>query len=134
MLASTFQSKLRKLNPDLRIWCGDSSTTPASIFHVVDGEFTQICAVDKSWLPDHTMFDELGRISKGGWRRPLYVLIQCGLIDRHHAQRVFGAPLPVVRRTPKRGTYRRPTPIKDAVVKREMPLEEYQKMIQKGGR
>lgn len=94
MLAGEFARKLRSLNKQLRIWCGDNDKFPASVFIVKEGEFEQMCGCDKNWVPEHTIFDEQGFITKGGWRRVLRVLIRAGLVDRRHAERVFMTHLP----------------------------------------
>lgn len=124
MLASDFQVNLRKLNKNLRIWCGDSDSTPASIFFVQRGEFEQVCAVDKQWLPDHTMFKKDGTILKGGWRRPIHILIKRGLVDRFQAQKVFNTYFPVTKSKLVRPTYKPETPIKNSIVKREITQDE----------
>lgn len=124
MLASDFQVNLRKLNKNLRIWCGNNDNTPASIFFVKKGEFEQVCAVDKQWLPDHTMFKKDGTILKGGWRRPIHILIKRGLVDRFQAQKVFGTYFEVTKNLPKRPTYKAETPIKNAIAKREITQDE----------
>lgn len=89
MLAGDFQRKLRKLNSNLRIYCGDWDTRPAGIFHVVLGEYTEICGIDKHVVPEHSVMAPHGAHIKGGWRRALKILINKGLIDRKKAEKVF---------------------------------------------
>lgn len=93
MLAGQFQQKLRQLNPKLRIYCGDDNKWAAGIFHVVRGEYTEICGVDKNILPEHSTREENGRIIKAGWRRTIKILMKKGFIDRHSAEKVFRARL-----------------------------------------
>lgn len=107
MLAGTFQSKLRRLNSNLRIYCGDNSARPAGIFHVVRGEYTELCGVDKNEVPEHSIFDANGAHIKGGWRRALKILIKMGLVDRRSAQKVFRTNLNY--KSPKRYKLNRDT-------------------------
>ena len=94
MLAGTFQSKLRKLNPRLRIYAGNTdSSWPAGIYHVVRGEYTEICGIDKNVVPEHPTRMPNGALLKGGWRRALKILLKKGLIDRHEAQKEFSTHL-----------------------------------------
>ncbi len=92
MMASDFQRKLKKLNKRLFIYCGDDKTRPAGLhIRYESGVVEMICSVDKSWLPEYIMQDpETGEIIKGGWRRVLRILAAKNLIDRKHADRVFG--------------------------------------------
>lgn len=94
MLAGEFARSLRRLNPRLKVWCGDNDRMPASVFIVKNSEFEQLCGCDKNYVPEHTEFDAQGFIKKGGWRRVLRILIQLRLVDRRHAERVFCAHLP----------------------------------------
>jgi hypothetical protein len=110
MLAGEFQRKLRALNKDLRIWCGDDSSRPAGLFIVQRGQgehdnadYVEICGVDKNWVPEHVEYNANGTYHKGGWRRVLRILIQKGLVDRRHAERVFNTSLSYARK-PKRPT------------------------------
>lgn len=93
MFASDFQHKLRKLNKKLRIYCGDDDSKPAGIYYVESGEYEPVCGIDKHWLPEWPMRDEKGHILKGGWRRPLKILIGMKLVDRRQAERVFGTQI-----------------------------------------
>ena len=93
MLAGDFERKLRKLNKKLRIFCGDWDTRPAGIFHVVRGEYTEICGIDKNYVPEYSIMAPHGAHIKGGWRRALRILIRKGLIDRRQAERVFNTHL-----------------------------------------
>lgn len=94
MLAGDFQKKLRKLNPRLRIYAGNSDPSwPAGIYHVVRGEYTEICGIDKNIVPEHSVRAENGAHIRGGWRRALKILIKQGFIDRLSAQKVFRTDL-----------------------------------------
>lgn len=89
MLSGDFERKLRKLNNNIRIFCLDSNKA-AGIFTVCRGEYTEICGIDKNYIPERTIYDpETGRILKGGFRRALKVLIGKGYIDRKEAEKAF---------------------------------------------
>lgn len=106
MLAGEFQRKIRQLNRNLRIWCGDTNHLPAGLFHVARGQYEQICGVDKNYVPEHTELAENGAIIRSGWRRTLRVLIKQRLINRRDAERVFGCNLPYGVRRPIRPAYK----------------------------
>jgi hypothetical protein len=89
MLSGDFERKLRILNRELRIFCGNDDSKPAGIYHVVRGEYTEICGCDKNWLPEYVQYNEDGSIRRGGWRRVLKILINKDLIDRKEAEKVF---------------------------------------------
>jgi hypothetical protein len=93
MLASDFQRKVRKCNTDLHIYCGNDDSKPAGLYFVKQGQYQEICGVDKNWLPEWPITNEKGRILKGGWRRAVKVLIERKLVDAHKAERVFGTQL-----------------------------------------
>ena len=93
MLSGEFLRKIKKLNNQLNIFCKDDDTKPAGLFHVVNGEFTEICGVDKNWIPERTIFNSNGTIFKSGWRRTLKILITKRLIDRWEAEKVFNTHL-----------------------------------------
>jgi hypothetical protein len=93
MMASDFQQKLRKLNRKLHIYCGDDVTKPAGIYFVENGEYMDVCGIDKNWVPEYQERYADGRIKKGGWRRALRILIKRRLVDRFHAERVFSTHL-----------------------------------------
>lgn len=93
MLAGDFQRKLRKLNPRLHIYSRGYNDWPAGIFHVVGGEYTEICGIDKNIVPEYSVYKETGAHYKGGWRRALKLLIKQGLIDRRNAEKLFRTTL-----------------------------------------
>lgn len=93
MLSGEFQRKLRRLNRNLRIFCGDDNKRPAGLFHVVNGEYTEICGVDKNWVPKYAIVNPNGGIVKAGWYRILRILVGKGLVDKQYAQKVFGTYL-----------------------------------------
>lgn len=98
MLSGEFQRKLKSLNRELRIWCSDNDHLPAGLFRVVNGEYEQICSVDKQWVGEHTEFHPNGMIKRSGWRRVLRLLIQLRYIDRRQAEKVFQTHLPYATR------------------------------------
>jgi hypothetical protein len=94
MLSGDFERKLRKLNPDIRIYCSNDDSKPAGIFWVKpNGEYQEICGIDKNQVPEWPTFDETGAYVKAGWRRALKILINKGFIDRDQAERLFGVHL-----------------------------------------
>jgi hypothetical protein len=93
MLPGTFARNLRKLNPRLRIFCGNDDSKPASIYYVKNGEEQTVCGIDKNYVPEWIIWNEDGSIAKGGWRRALKILLQKKLIDRKKAERLFRADL-----------------------------------------
>lgn len=90
MLASTFQKNLKKLSPKLRIYCGDDKTKPAGIYHIVRGEYEEICGIEKNFVPEYSEYNLYGKMVKGGWRRALKILLQMKLIDRRRSYKYFG--------------------------------------------
>ncbi|MGD9724883.1 MAG: hypothetical protein AB7V39_00545 [Nitrospiraceae bacterium] len=89
MFAGDFARKLRKLNPELRIWCGDDATKPAGLYYVRRGEYRDICGVDKNYVPEYKVVRWNGSVVKQGWRDVLMVLIARKLVDRRKAERLF---------------------------------------------
>jgi hypothetical protein len=90
MLSGDFERKLHKLNRNLHIFCGDNDARAAGIFVVSPrGEYTEICGIDKSFIPQYVIYSEDGRIFKTGWRRALKILIGKGLINRKTAEKEF---------------------------------------------
>lgn len=89
MLSGDFERYLRKLNKNIRIYCLNDDKRPAGVFHVVNGEYTEICGIDKNYIPEHSIMAENGTHIKGGWRRVLKLLINKGLINRQQAEKLF---------------------------------------------
>lgn len=102
MLAGDFDRKLRRLNRNLRIFCGDNDARPAGIFRVVRGEYREICGIDKHIIPEWSVIAPHGAHIKGGWRRTLKILINEGLIERQQAERLFRTRLHYKRPQKKR--------------------------------
>lgn len=90
MLAGDFQRNLRKCNRNLRIWCGDDDKRAAGIFYVKNSEYTELCGIDKNYVPEYMEWNDNGTIRKGGWRRAIEILIKMKLIDQRIANKVFG--------------------------------------------
>jgi hypothetical protein len=99
MLSGDFERKLRILNRNLRIFCGNDDKRAAGIFIVSrSGEYTEICGADKNYVPEFMEYSEDGhRIVRSGWRRILKILIGKGLVNRFKAEKVFGTHLMGVR-------------------------------------
>lgn len=94
MTLGEFSRKLRKLNKNLRIFAKDTGK-PAGINLLFDGEWVNICSIDKNDIPMLPIRDKDGRYIKGGWRRALRSLIDRRLIDRKAAERIFRSGLDV---------------------------------------
>lgn len=93
MLSGEFERKLRRLNSNLRIFCGDNDSLPAGVFTVKAGEYQEICAVDKNYIPEYSIRTQEGRYVKSGYRRVLKILIEQGYIDRREAEKEFSLSL-----------------------------------------
>jgi len=89
MFASDFAIRLKKLNPHLRIYCGDDKSRPASLYHIVNNEEETICGIDKSEVPERPIYDEQGHILKSGWIRVLNILIKKGFTSKKRAEKIF---------------------------------------------
>jgi hypothetical protein len=94
MLSGQVERNLRKLNRNVRIFCGDNPSRPAGVWYYTgNGEYEEICGIDKNFVPEHAEFNDNGTHRKGGWRRVLKILIQKRLIDRSRAEKVFNVRL-----------------------------------------
>lgn len=95
MLAGEFNRKLKKLNPRLDIYFGHDANRPATVYYKVWEtdriDYVQVCACDKSYVPEFTKLDETNHIVKRGWRKVIEILIARKLVKRAAAERVFGA-------------------------------------------
>lgn len=89
MLSGEFERKLRKLNSRLRIYCSNDNSKPAGLFQVVNGEYIEICGVDKNFIPKLTVWDNQGHIVKSGWFRILKLLFSKNLINKNKAESLF---------------------------------------------
>jgi len=94
MLVGDFARKIKQLNRDLKIACGNDDSRPASLFYVDRyGEEVSICGIDKNYVPEWPEYNPNGSFKKSGWRRTLKILIGKGLIDKYKAQRLFRVDL-----------------------------------------
>lgn len=93
MLAGDFARNLRKLNPELRIFCGNDDTKPAGLFFVRKGEYRDICGVDKNIVPEFKVGLWDGTIIKQGWRDVLMLLVTKKMINKFKAERLFQTTL-----------------------------------------
>lgn len=84
-----FKRKIQRLNPKLRIIARDTGK-PAGINLLVEGEYVNICSIDKGEIPKESIRDSAGHYIKGGWRRAIKILIDKRLIDRRKAEQIFG--------------------------------------------
>jgi len=88
MLAGDFQRRLRRMNKELRVFCGDSNRA-AGLYHVVNGEYEELCGIDKNYVPEFPTCEPNGRIIRRGWRSVVQLLIGRKLVSRDWAQKVF---------------------------------------------
>jgi hypothetical protein len=89
MLSGEFERKLRRLNCNIRIFCGNDDSKPAGIYTVRQGEYEQICGIDKNYIPEYPIRDINGAYIKSGFRRAIKILINKGYIDRKEAEKEF---------------------------------------------
>lgn len=90
MLSGDFERKLKKLNNRIRVFCGNEDIRAAGIYVVTkEGDYLEICATDKNWVPEYPIFRADGGYIKTGWRRTLNVLISRKLFTKEQAQKVF---------------------------------------------
>lgn len=89
MFSGDFLRKLKKLNKNLTVMCGNDDTKPAGLYLMFYGEPIHICGVDRNFVPEFPTHDVKGHIIKGGWRRVLNILVGKRLIDKYEAQNVF---------------------------------------------
>ncbi len=79
------------------------------------------------------MFDDQGFIKKSGWRRVLGILIRQRLVDRFHAERVFGTHLPIAMRNRSDIPAWKPKhKLMDKYIERYLTPEEIKAMESKG--
>lgn len=98
MYGGEFLRCLRKLNPKLRVCCGETDHA-AGIYYIDPQEgYIQVCGVDKGWVPVATTVDEVGHILKSGWYRVVNILLTQKLTTREKVRDVwpgfFGARVP----------------------------------------
>lgn len=98
-LSGEFQRLLRRLNPGLRVYCGDADNRPAGLVLVKGSEVRELCGIDKGMVPDQTILAANGTIIKKGWRAVFKFLI---------AQRIVSAR-DVIRAVPEFALATEPT-------------------------
>jgi hypothetical protein len=89
MMSGDFQLKLRRCNRRLRIHCGDNPNRAAAVYDPADPEVALV-GIDKNLIPEFPIYDEKGRMVKGGWRRAIEALIKTGWLNKQRAEKVFG--------------------------------------------
>lgn len=89
MTSGDFLRKLQKLNKRLKVTCFDNSKFAAGLWLDMDGDYVEICGVDKNEVPRRMVYDEQGHILKAGWERTLKILVQKELIEKKKAESVF---------------------------------------------
>ena len=91
MLAGDFFRKLKKLNKKLKVYCGNDDSKPAGLFMIHNREYTNICSIDKNFVPKYTIVDKKNHILKGGWQRTLKILIAKKLVNKKKVKQLFGS-------------------------------------------
>lgn len=97
MLSGDFARKLKQLNKNLRISCGDDPKRAACLYYSVynmgvdedETDYVEICGIDKNEVPEWLILDETNHIVKSGWRRVLNILISRKLVDKRKAENLF---------------------------------------------
>jgi len=94
MLLGEFRRKLKRVNPDLAIYCGNSPRQMAGIHDLNPTAVNDmaICGVSKGWMPLKQSIQD-GKtlhIIKRSVKDVLIILARKHKIDRRKAQRVFG--------------------------------------------
>lgn len=89
LLSGEFERILRRLNPDLRVYCGNDGHRPAGLYLVKNGQIEELGGVDKNFVPDQTILDKTGRIVKKGWRAVVLNLVSRRLVRYADAVRAL---------------------------------------------
>jgi len=90
MYPGEFQRCIKQLNPKLRICCLEDSKHAAGLYYIDPYEgYTQVCGVDKGWVPVATTVDEVGHILKSGWYRVVQILLARGLTTVDKVRKVW---------------------------------------------
>lgn len=85
----TFLGTLRVLNPKLRVCSFEGSKRLAGLYLInKQGEWEDICGVDKQIVPPYATFDDGGHVIKSGWRRVFWILYTHGYTTREKLQKV----------------------------------------------
>ena len=94
MFFGTFEQKLRKLNPRLKVFkTHDSAKGPWGLYLISKwgGSIDHVCGVSSNngFIYELTERRWDGYILRQGWRRVLQILISKKLVDKNKATRVF---------------------------------------------
>lgn len=90
MSTGSFYRCLRSLNSKLRVCSLEGSNHAAGLYFVDPKEgWTNVCGVDKEWVPVTTTVDGVGHILKSGWVRVVRILLARGLTTRAKVQKVW---------------------------------------------
>lgn len=83
-------TKLRQLNPKLKVCQFENSRHLPGIYYVDDREgIVDVCATDVGWVPALPEFDSNGTLVKSGYRRVVLILLQLKLTTREKVRKVF---------------------------------------------
>lgn len=89
MYAGEFLKRLRTLNSALRVCSFGDNSHLAGLYYIdKQGEYSDICGVDKNWVPEYSEWDDKGHIVVSGWRRVYLMLLQLKLTSRDKIRKV----------------------------------------------
>jgi hypothetical protein len=80
---------LKRLNPALRVCSFGHNNRLAGLYIITkQGEWEDICGVDKQEVPAYATFDDGGHVIKSGWRRVIHILYGNGYTSRAQINKV----------------------------------------------
>ncbi len=84
----TMVQLLKALNPRLKVCSFESSPNLAGIYTIErNGEWTDICGIDKKYVPCYAKFDDGGHMIQSGWRRVCWVMLGAGYTTKAKIQK-----------------------------------------------
>lgn len=85
----TWLRALRVLNPKLRVCSFENSNRLAGLYLIAkNGEWEDICGVDKKEVSAYATFDNGGHVIKSGWRRVIWILFGNNYTTRQQINKV----------------------------------------------
>ena len=95
MTLGEFESKLKKLNRNIRVYQAGDITRPAGVAVMIPtwtgGEYEELCGIEKHSLREFPTYSKTGKMLTGGWHRVLYLLCAKGYINRTRSRKYFGS-------------------------------------------
>lgn len=88
-----FLRMLKKLNRRMGVFCELDNERPAQLFFIdQQGEYQEICAIPKNYVPEYSIMDG-DHIIKRGWRAILGVVLGRKLCTPQQVERTFKCQL-----------------------------------------